>query len=270
MKKKNMKSAVVYFILGVVFTIIICAILLIFSDISNILPKKEYCIQEISKQYSSNENLSIIEQNKLISKKIPILAVSSVTDKGVVGELTVKLIPGNSNILINTNPFLETDLQYSANTAISVAKLKTGNYANNKDFILTYNIDSDVIGGESAGAATAIAAIAALEEKNIKDKIAITGSINYDGSIGMVGGILEKAKAAADAGYEKLLVPKGQTKIRYYEKVVEEEPFGFGFKILNTYYVPKIVDIKEEAKKEWGIELVEVSTIEEVISYLIE
>ena len=39
-----------------------------------------------------------------VKRSIPIVAVSS-DGKGVVGNLTVRLIPGNNNVLINTNPF---------------------------------------------------------------------------------------------------------------------------------------------------------------------
>ena len=268
MEKKNVLLAIVFFIFGFVFASALYAHLYIFSDA---FPQKEILVQDNAAQDKNSvvsaENTGIDE---IIIRRVPIVAVSGMAEEGVVGELTVKLIPGNANVLIDTNPFLETDLQYSANIAVTVAKLRSENYAGNKDFILSYEIDSNVVGGESAGAATTIATLAALQGKRIKEGIAITGTINHDGSIGRVGGILEKAKAASDAGYKKFLVPKGQTKVKYYEKVIEEEPFGFGFTLLNTHYVPKMVDLAEEVKKEWGVEIIEVSTIEEAITYLIE
>jgi uncharacterized protein len=236
------------------------------------ISKEKKCEPIVIKE-KNNGGINSLNQeisSEIITKTIPIVAVNQYENEGKVGNLTVKLIPGNSNVLIDTNPFLETDLQYSANIAVTVAKLKTGQYAANKDFILSYNIVSNVIGGESAGAATTIAVIAALEGKEIKKGVAITGTINQDGSIGRVGGILEKARAVADAGYNLFLVPKGQTKIKYYEKRIEKEPFGFGFVLYNTRYVPQVIDIREEIKKEWGLKIIEVSTIEEAMEYLLE
>jgi uncharacterized protein len=267
-KNKKIKY-LLFFLLGVVITSVVYSNILLFT---NALNDKCDNAAIISKDiFSEILDMPTTEsKNNIITKSIPIVAVNQFEDKGVLGNLTVKLIPGNSNVLIDTNPFLEPDLQYSANIAVTVAKLKTNNYASNKDFILSYNILSNVVGGQSAGAATTIATIAALENKKIKDNVIITGTINQDGTIGKVGGILEKAKVVADAKYKLFLVPKGQTKIKYYEKVIEKEPFGFGFVLYNRRYIPKVIDIKEEIKKEWGLEIKEVSTIEEAMEYMLE
>ncbi|HEX54890.1 MAG: hypothetical protein DRO94_00925 [Candidatus Altiarchaeales archaeon] len=205
----------------------------------------------------------------IIERKIPIVAVSS-SGNGVIGNLTLKLIPGNNNVLISTNPFTETDIQYSVNKAVAVAKLRS-NYKFNRDFIFSYEVgDARLIGGESAGAATTILTIAALQNKTIKNNVVITGTINPDGTIGRVSGILEKAKAAADSGYRYFLVPRGQSRITYYEKQITREPIGFGLEILNTRYIPKTIDLKKVAKEEWGLNVVEVSTIDEALPYFIE
>jgi uncharacterized protein len=99
--------------------------------------------------------------------------------------------------------------------------------------------------------------------------VAITGTINPDGTIGQVAGILEKAKAAADAGYTLLLVPKGQSNFKYYEKQVNQQSIGFGMNVYNVQYVPKTIDITAQAKQ-WGLDVKEVSTIQEVEQYLLE
>ena len=268
MDRKTLQTGIAFFVAGIVFASSIYAHLLLFTNIlsGQVCPQERETANRPAGQNPSQEN----ERTEIVTRTVPVVAVSSREEKGIIGNLTLKLIPGNANVLIDTNPFLETDLQYSANIAVTVAKLRSKKYASNKDFILSYDIGSDVIGGGSAGAATAIVTIAALKGKQIREGTAITGTINHDGSIGRVGGILEKAKALADAGYNTFLVPKGQTKVKYYEKVVEEEPFGFGFKLLNTRYVPRIIDIADEVKKEWGLEVKEVSTIDEAVSLMIE
>ncbi len=202
--------------------------------------------------------------------KVPIVAVRDLTDEGVLGSLTVKLVPGKSDVLIDTNPFLSPDLQYSANLAVQMAKKIYGKPANNIDFVLTYNLNATVIGGGSAGAATTLAILAALEGKHIKPGVAITGTINPDGTIGRVGGILEKARAVADAGYKVFLIPKSQTRFTYYEKVIEPIHKGFWFQFNNVRYVPKTIDLTKVMEEQWGLKVIGVSTIGEAEKYMLE
>jgi uncharacterized protein len=208
-------------------------------------------------------NFSIVERS------MPIVAVSS-EEKGAVGNLSLKLIPGNNNILINTNPFLETDLQYAVNTAVTYAKLHAPGYQYDRDFIFDFKEkEAQLIGGGSAGAAAAILTIATLDGKALKKEAVITGTINPDGTVGKVGDVLEKAKAVSDAGYKYFLVPKGQARITYYERQAERQPSSFGFDIIRTRYVPKTLDLRETAREEWGLNMVEVSSIDEALPYFI-
>jgi len=234
------------------------------QEVKNISNNINLLHQKVS---SYKNNVTFSEQWNFISEKsIPIVAVSS-DGRGIVGNLTVKLIPGNNNVLINTNPFLETDIQYSVNKAVAVAKMKS-EYNYNKDFIFDFNAgNAQLIGGGSADAATTIATMAALQNKTIKNDAVITGVINTDGTIGRVGGVMEKAKAVADAGYKYFLVPEGQSKFTYYEREITKEPVGPYFEILNTKYVPKTIDLKKVAKEEWNLTVVEVSNIDEALPY---
>ncbi len=201
---------------------------------------------------------------------VPIVAVSSRGGVGVVGNLTMSLVPGNGHILIDTNPFLETDLQYYSSLAISYAKLYTGKMAEDVDFVLSFNIQGRVVGGGSASAATAVAAIALLQDKQLRKGVVLTGVLRPDGSIGQVGGVLEKAYAAAQSGFSTFLVPRGQSRITYYEKKVRKEPAFPGFYLYNTYYVPRAVDLSKEAEKEWGLKVREVSTVDEALALMVE
>ena len=220
---------------------------------------KERCISQLlALQTSSYEN------------EIPIVAVTN-DGRGVVGYLHLKLVPGNGEILVNANPFVEPDIQYSLQKAVNYAKQYTHLEHSSMDFIFSYNISgAQLIGGESAGAASTILAIATLLNKSIKKDAVITGVIYPDGTIGRVGGIMEKAYAVAKAGYKYFLIPKGQSRIVYYEKVTKKEPLGYGFYLYNTYYVPHVIDLKEVAKKEWNLTVVEVSNIQEALPYFID
>lgn len=220
-------------------------------------------------QSTSSQNSAL--SNQTVERTVPVLAVSQDESKGIVGSLTVKLVPGNDNIYIQIVPFTETDLQYSADTAVNLAKSVVSDYTPGQDFELTYNMPDSVavIGGGSAGAATTLATIAALEDRSINPNVAVTGEINPDGTIGAVSGLLEKTKAAADAGYTTMLIPKGETKIVYYERTVSNHQMGFGISMYNAQYAPKTIDLVEQGKS-WGINVVEVSTIQDVEHYMLQ
>ncbi len=76
-----------------------------------------------------------------------------------------------------------------------------------------YNIHVNVGGGmqldgPSAGSAIAVAIYSAIVGLPIDNKLALTGEISIRGAIKPVGGVLEKATAAMQAGVTRVLVPK--------------------------------------------------------------
>jgi Lon-like protease len=64
--------------------------------------------------------------------------------------------------------------------------------------------------GPSAGAAMAVGFIALFKGDHIQRGIALTGTIEPEGQIGLVGGIPDKIRAAVREGYRTVLVPHGQ------------------------------------------------------------
>lgn len=76
-----------------------------------------------------------------------------------------------------------------------------------------YDVHINVVGGgnidgPSAGAAICLAIISALENKPLRQDVAITGEISIQGKIKPVGGVIEKIYGAKQAGMKKVLVPK--------------------------------------------------------------
>ena len=260
MENNNLTKYVLFFLLGVLISSLFYYGPAVIGRVYNTPEGKTSSINRSVVDFSPSEVRSV---------SVPIVAVNQYDNSGVTGNLTVKIIPGDNTVLIATNPFIEPDLQYSANIAVGAAKA-AANYTGEKDYIFSYGIDSNVVGGGSAGAIATIAVIAALENRNINKDVIMTGTINPDGSIGEVGGILEKAKAAADAGYKIFLVPKGQSVVRYYEKVLNRDTTRGGFVFYNTRYVPKTIDLKDTAEKEWGLKVIEVSNINEAEKYMLQ
>lgn len=79
--------------------------------------------------------------------------------------------------------------------------------------IRDYHVHVNVIGGgnidgPSAGAAITMAMLSAIEEKPVRQDVAITGEISLRGRIKPVGGIFEKIYGARRKGIKLVLVPK--------------------------------------------------------------
>jgi predicted S18 family serine protease len=194
-----------------------------------------------------------------------IVAVRSDTRSGVVGTVHIELKEGTGNVLVNTNPFVEPTTQYSVREAVAVAENYTNVNISHNDIIISFDINGTLIGGPSAGAATTVATIAAMEGTQVKQDVAITGTIEEGGYIGQVGAVFDKAVVAEKNGITLFLVPSGQKKVIYYEQQVEERDI-FGFSFTRVYYTPKEIDLDEYM--EGKMQVREVATIDEAVAYM--
>lgn len=77
------------------------------------------------------------------------------------------------------------------------------------DFPIDVTIDSGNVGGPSAGLAFTLAVLDVLTPGELTGghRVAVTGTMSLDGSVGPVGGAAQKAITVRDAGYEVFLVP---------------------------------------------------------------
>ncbi len=162
-------------------------------------------------------------------------------DKGHLIPLEVIIKSGKGNLFLNVaNVLVDETFQSSAQTAILVARDVSRKSLSDKDVLI--NIEAAVqeqkvsIAGGSAGAAITLAAMAAMQNKTIRNDVLITGTINEDHTIGRIGAARAKALAAKEIGAVMFLVPAGQ---------------------------------KSEIG-EIGIEIMEVATIEDAASFTLE
>ena len=74
------------------------------------------------------------------------------------------------------------------------------------------DIDTGSIGGPSAGLAFALTLIDELTDGELTGggRVAVTGTINLDGTVGAIGGLRQKASAVAQTGVDVFLVPTSQ------------------------------------------------------------
>jgi len=207
--------------------------------------------------------------------EINIVAVKTVQEdyfttyyEGVVMKAEIELTPGEGKILVNTKPNIGIDLQTSVRIAANVAEKYTGISLGATNLIISIiaSEEVNVVDGPSAGAAITIAIISAITKKPINETTYITGTINSDGSIGQVGGILEKAYAAAKNGCKIFLVPKGQSQTTILTPV--EKVIGGGVKIVTWKYTT--VNVEQYLKSMgYNVTVIEVENIIEAAKYLL-
>ena len=218
--------------------------------------------------YSSLISSGVATKGVMGHATVPIVAVRAVQRgfniqfEGVVMTVDVELREGEGRILVNTVPKIGIDVQTSVTTAVKVAEKFTGVSLGKTDVVLTIKASNEVeiVDGPSAGAAITVAIIAAIRGDRLNKTVFITGTINNDESIGLVGGIAEKALAAAANGSKVFLVPKGQSKIVVYIPH-RSNPLP-GLTIIQ--YEKKLVELQDYLREAgYSIIVKEVQTIED-------
>ncbi len=174
-----------------------------------------------------------------------LLAVKE-TEKGYQGgvaDLYLEIKPGSGRVFLETFPLTRTDTQMSTRFAKAIAcdALEMG--CDDVDFFYTITADSAIIAGPSAGSSIAVLTVAMLDNLDINENYAITGTINSGGLIGPVGGLKEKIESAKANGLVKVMIPAGEAIAR----------------MDNT-----TVDLKNLSKK-LGIDIIETSTLSEAV-----
>ena len=197
------------------------------------------------------------------SAKVNLVAIDQ-DGNGVSTPLIVEANPGTGKTLANVDKLLFwVDTQQSIQTAKSVAESVTKIDIDNYD--LTYTIEAmntTLIGGPSAGAAMTIATIAVLKNETLRSDVVMTGTINEDGTIGQIGGVLEKAQAAKQVGAKLFLVPVGQS-TETVMKPIENCTNSDNFVYCETTYKQITTDIGQSA----GIEVKEVENVIDAYEY---
>ena len=157
---------------------------------------------------------------------------------GVAIPLEIEVRKGSERIFIDVSEvFLEDDVQGTAKTAFALADVKSrGGLTQKNAYVHIVNPYSKTLSlsGSSSGAIMTIGLIALGKNTTLKEGVMITGSIGGDGSIWPVLYISEKAEAAKSLNATFMLVPVGQK-----------------------------ISIS-------GIELIEISDIEEAMAYMLE
>ncbi len=197
-----------------------------------------------------------------ISVEMPIVAVDS-KGNGVLGKLVTTAKPGTGLVLVNINNVLaQYDTQLSGRTAVHAASNFTNIDLQKWDIIYTIIVDANVIEGPSAGGVMAVSVIAALENKTINRSVAMTGTVDDDGTIGNAGGVKEKARIAKENGVTTFLVAINQS----YDTTRKSETECNEINSTN-YCEVKYKETRTNIAKELDMNIVEVRDISEAARY---
>jgi len=249
-----MKEIIIFvFVLSIFFIAYMFYNMTVFSETS--IEEGPYIEYQPEREFYPNET------------RITTIGVPAVDTEGngVMATLSVEVRSGIGRTLTDINQILFwIDTQDSIRIAKAVAENITGMDVSEYDIVYSVQTNASVIGGPSAGAAMGVATISALEDRPIKKTVSITGTLNNDGRIGHVSAISAKAKAAKDEGMDLFLVPFGQKSETTYREEKKCETYVFTT-VCYTKTIPEKVDIEKEV----GIEVEEVSNIQEALKYFL-
>ncbi|MBS3100576.1 hypothetical protein J4204_00400 [Candidatus Woesearchaeota archaeon] len=130
--------------------------------------------------------------------------------EGGIADLYLEIKPGSGRVFLETFPLTKTDTQMSTRFAKAIACDTLEMECDDIDFFYTITADSAIIAGPSAGASIGVLTAAMLENLDLNEDYAITGTINSGGLIGPVGGLKAKVEAAKKAGLKKVFIPSGE------------------------------------------------------------
>lgn len=131
-------------------------------------------------------------------------------ESGIILPIVAEVAPSSSREegrIIATGKLGEIAKEAVENVSATIKKhigKDMRNYDIHVQFLQTY----EGVEGDSASISVATAVISALEDVEIDQTIAMTGSLSVRGEVLPVGGVNQKIEAAADSGISKVIIPK--------------------------------------------------------------
>ncbi len=182
---------------------------------------------------------------------------------GSMMNISVEVRPGQGRILVQTTPLMGIVFQDAANTAVHVARNWTGTSLAGSDVIFSIEAEHQIsaVDGPSAGALMTLVMISALENRPVDPSITLTGTIDKEGHVGAISGVIEKATAAKESGKTTFLLPRENSEFVQYTR--KTTSYG-GFVLVER--VPERISSQDYIEKNIGIRVVIVDTIGDVLA----
>lgn len=190
-------------------------------------------------------------------------ATNRMVEEGAMVNVSVEIVPGKGRVLVQTTPLMGIVFQDAANHAVEIAADRSRTDLTGSDIIFSIQSPDGVseIDGPSAGALMTALLLSVLEGFTLNESVTVTGTIDEDGSIGPVGGILEKAGAAAANGKTLLILPAKNNNI-----IERREEIGIFCGIRIARHRPTIVDTREYVEEHCGIRVKYAETLDDFLA----
>jgi len=154
----------------------------------------------------------------------------------IIAEVTPAMSKSEGRV-IATGRLQEIAMEAVMNVSAVIKKF-TGKDVSSKDVHIQFVGTYEGVEGDSASISIATAVISAIEGIPVDQSVAMTGSLSVKGEVLPVGGVTQKIEAAIQAGLKKVIIPKDN-----------------------------LDDVMLDAEHEGKIEIIPVSTIDEVLEH---
>lgn len=150
---------------------------------------------------------------------------------GSVASLSLEIQDGDERVFLETFPMTKVATQASLRFAQQIACKELELDCDGVDFLFRIDALPGIVGGPSAGSAAAVLVSALLLDKPVPSDVAVTGTINSGGTIGPVGGLDHKIRAAGNNSVRTVLIPKGTRETTMNNETVDLVEFGKEFNV---------------------------------------
>lgn len=134
-------------------------------------------------------------------------AVILYNNTGSLTTITLIITNGKGNVTFTNSSEIANDTHISAYIAARYASAYLGKNFSHYNFTYSIHDNGNNVSGPSAGAAMTLLAVSAFQNKPLRNNFTITGTIGPDGTIGQIGGAIDKVSVAAMLGLHLVLVP---------------------------------------------------------------
>jgi len=199
----------------------------------------------------------------IVQETINGFVTQRLVQNGSMMNISVEIRPGQGRILVQTTPLMGIVFQDAANTAVYVAQNKTGVSLAGSDVIFSIEAEHQIssVDGPSAGALMTLVMISALNNQPLDPNVTLTGTIDKDGHVGEIGGVIEKATAAQENKKTLFLLPKENSELVQY--TTKRTSYG-GLVLVER--VPERISAQDYIRKNVGINVTIVDSIDDVIA----
>ncbi len=142
--------------------------------------------------------------------QLGLLAIDINTGKGLVIPATIHLEPGSGEVVAEPIDKVDDSTIYSIKVALITSSLLDGRDPRTLNAVIEFKINTSVSGPSASGfiASSILGLLKGIALDTINNTM--TGMVSLTGLVLPVAGILEKSKAAAQAGYRQILMPQSE------------------------------------------------------------